>query len=264
MSAGRVVRRGNLFDKLTKWAADTKIIVHRRIFEAGFPRYSYVMKIISQTPEELVLKESRAKEITLGVLLLLFSLAIEIAENANPGSFSYGRGMLMPILFFVAGILVFLFSSFIHVDLNKITGQITYQKKRLIGTKSQQYPILDVIRIETRRRQVYRNRSQKLMTQSVLIFKDGTELPLDHEIGSSLELRSSSGVLMGAPGTETTTASTVASFLGVPFQEVAPPGTLTTEPPETTPKGVQIATGILLFAIFAGLAALAYFFVFKQ
>lgn len=222
------------------------------------------MKIISQTPDELVLKESRAKEITLGVLLLLFLLAIEIFENANYGSPSYGTGILLPLLTFAAGVLVFLFSSFIRVDLNKTTEQITYQKKRLIGTKRQQFAILDVVRIETRRRQVYRNRSQKLMTQSVLIFKDGTELPLDHEIGSSLELRSSSGVLMGAPGTETTTASTVASFLGVPFQEIAPPGTLTTETPETTPKGVRIATGILLFAIFAGLAALAYFSIYRQ
>jgi hypothetical protein len=222
------------------------------------------MKIISQTADELLLKESRAKEITLGVLLLLFFLAIEIGENSIPGSLSYGTGMLIPILFFVAGILVFLFSSFIRVDLNKTTGQIIYQEKRLIGTKTQQYNISDVLRIETRRRLQWHRRNQELKTQSVLIFKDGAELPLDHEIGSSFILRSSSGLLMGAPGTETKTATTVASFLGVPFQEIAPPGTLTTEPPETTPKGVRIALVVLLLAIFAGLAALAYFSIYTQ
>jgi hypothetical protein len=43
-----------------------------------------------------------------------------------------------------------LFSSSITVNANKATGQLRYQKKRLLGAQSTTYAIADVFRIETR------------------------------------------------------------------------------------------------------------------
>jgi hypothetical protein len=95
------------------------------------------------------------------------------------------------------------------------------------------YPIADVFRIETRKQWQMQNTGQSgnqggstpqqvLVAQSVMVFKDGRELPLDHQKTSS---STSVGgvVLMGGQGAETAIAAQVAAFLNVPFQEIMPP-----------------------------------------
>jgi hypothetical protein len=61
-----------------------------------------------------------------------------------------------------------------------------------------------------------------LVAQSVMVFRDGRELALDHQKTSS---STSVGgvVLMGGQGAETAIAAQVAAFLNVPFQEIMPP-----------------------------------------
>ena len=61
-----------------------------------------------------------------------------------------------------------------------------------------------------------------LVAQSVIVFKDGREVPLDHQKSSS-GTSVGSVVLMGGQGAETAIAAHVAKFLDVPFQEIAPP-----------------------------------------
>jgi hypothetical protein len=61
-----------------------------------------------------------------------------------------------------------------------------------------------------------------LVAQSVIVFRDGREIPLDHQKTSSLTTVGSV-VLMGGQGAETAIAAQVAKFLNVPFQEIAPP-----------------------------------------
>lgn len=57
--------------------------------------------------------------------------------------------------------------------------------------------------------------------QSVIVLKDGTEIPLEN-IKSSGGTSIGSAVLMGGTGKELSMANQVANFLGVPFQEVGP------------------------------------------
>jgi hypothetical protein len=127
-----------------------------------------------------------------------------------------------------------LFSSSITVEINKATGQIGYQTKRLIGGRVVTFAIADILRIETRKQWKMEssgtsgNRGvsmprQVLVSQSVIVFKDGREVPLDHQKSSS-GMSVGSAVLMGGQGAEVAIANQVASFLGVPFQEIAPPG----------------------------------------
>jgi hypothetical protein len=63
---------------------------------------------------------------------------------------------------------------------------------------------------------------QVLISQSVIIFKNGQELPLDHQKSSS-GMQLGVAVVMGGSGAEVAIANQVAQFLGVPFQEIAPP-----------------------------------------
>lgn len=132
----------------------------------------------------------------------------------------------------VAGIVVILFSSSITLVMNKTSGQVAYSKKRLVGGQSSTYPISDIFRIETRKQWQMQNTGQSgnqggapqqvLVAQSVMVFKDGRELALDHQKTSSST--SVGGVtLMGGQGAETAIAAQVAKFLGVPFQEIMPP-----------------------------------------
>jgi Tfp pilus assembly PilM family ATPase len=132
----------------------------------------------------------------------------------------------------VVGIGIILFSSSITVVANRTKGQLFYSKKRLVGGNSSTYAIGDIFRIETRKQWQVQNAPQgnqgasmpqpMLVAQSVIIFKDGRELALDHQKTSS-STQIGGAVLMGGQGAETAMAAQVAKFLNVPFQEIAPP-----------------------------------------
>ena len=77
---------------------------------------------------------------------------------------------------------------------------------------------------------------QVLISQSVVVFKNGQELPLDHQKSSS-NMSMGSAVLMGGSGAEVAIANQVATFLNVPFQEIAPP---------SSGMGINIGGGIHL------------------
>jgi hypothetical protein len=62
----------------------------------------------------------------------------------------------------------------------------------------------------------------QLVAQSVIVFKDGRELALDHQKTSSTT--SVGGVsVMSGQGAESAIAAQVAQFLNVPFEEIMPP-----------------------------------------
>jgi hypothetical protein len=186
------------------------------------------MKIVSQSAEELVLTEGGAQGIAVGVALVI--------AGALGGYFLHGSS---PIAIWIAlaaaaaGLAVIALSSSITVAANKTSGQLSYRKKRLIGEQNSTYGIADILRIETRRQWRVENTPPAgnrqasmpqpvLVAQSVIVFKDGRELPLDHQKTSS-STSVGSVVLMGGQGKEVAMANRVASFLGVPFQEISPP-----------------------------------------
>ena len=186
------------------------------------------MKITSQSADQLVLEEGSTSGIVVGAVL--------IVAGVHAGYFLRASN---PIVIWIAlalgvvGIVVILFSSSITVTANKASGQVLYQKKRLIGAKDSTYAIGDIFRIETRKEWRVDNAPRSegqgpsiprpvLVAQSVIVFKDGRELALDHQKTSSTT-SVGSVVLMGGQGAETAIASQVAKFLNVPFQEIAPP-----------------------------------------
>jgi hypothetical protein len=187
------------------------------------------MKIISQTADELVLKEGDAKGILAGIALVLVGIGVAFYAHL-----SASVELWIALAVFVVGLALIFLSSSIAVDINKTSGQIAYQTKRLIGGSGAMYAVADVLRIETRKSWRMQNSNvssgrgmsvprQVLISQSIIVFKDGQELPLDHQ-NSASSMSVGPAVMMGGSGKEVAIANQIATFLGVPFQEIAPPG----------------------------------------
>ncbi len=187
------------------------------------------MKIVSQSPSELVLKEGSTQGIVAGIIIVIVGALVGYLLHQ-------GRPIVIwiSLALVLIGIGVVLFSSSITVIVNIASGQIFYQKKRLVGGNDSTYAVADVFRIETRRQWRTENTApsgntnvatpqQVLVAQSVIVFKDGRELPLDHQKTSS-SISTGSVVLMGGQGAEVALAANVANFMGVAFQEISPPG----------------------------------------
>jgi len=186
------------------------------------------MKIVSQSPDELVLKGGSTQGIVVGAGLAVAGVLGGIfLRQSSP----YAIWIALAVV--AVGILVILFSSSITVVANKASGQVSYQKKRIVGGQNSTYAIADIFRIETRKQWQMQNTPPSgnqgasvpqpvLVAQSVIVFKDGRQLPLDHQKTSSTTTLGPV-VLMGGQGAETAIAAQVATFLNVPFQEIAPP-----------------------------------------
>jgi hypothetical protein len=186
------------------------------------------MKIASQSSDELILQEGSTSGIVVGVVLAVAGVLAGIFLRQTAPFVIW-----IALALVVIGIAVVLFASSITVSANRRNGQMVYEKKRLVGTQTKSYAIADVFRIETRKQWRVDNTPQsgnqagtmpqpKLVAQSVIVFKNGSELPLDHEKTSSTTTVGSM-VLMGGQGAETAIAAQVAQFLNVPFQEIMPP-----------------------------------------
>lgn len=189
------------------------------------------MKIISQSSNQLVLKEGSTTGTMIGIVFVIAGALVGYFRHASNAAVIW-----FALAFVVIGIGLILFSSAITVSANRTTGQLLYEKKRLVGGSNATYAIPDILRIETRKQWRVENsttanpanqnatpQQPMLVAQSVIVFKDGRELPLDHQKTSS-STTVGSVVLMGGQGKEVAIANQVANFLNVPFQEIAPPG----------------------------------------
>jgi hypothetical protein len=184
------------------------------------------MKIINQTGDEMVLKDGGVGRLIFGIIAILASLG---AGGYAYFTYGWSNEIWIAVVVLVIGLFMVFGTATILVDINKPNNQIGYQKKRLIGGSQAVYAIGDVLRIETRKQwktettgtNNNRQTRQVLVSQSVIVFKDGTELPLDS--GSGGASVGVGGVMMSGSGKEVAIATQVAGFMGVPFQEIAPP-----------------------------------------
>jgi hypothetical protein len=183
---------------------------------------------LAQSSDDIVLKEGNASGVAFGAIFIVVGAVIGFSLRSS-GSIVLWIALAMIVI----GLITTFSSSSITIDANKTSGQLLYQKKRLIGGSTNTYAIADILRIETRKQWRMENSGasgargvsvprQVLVAQSVVVFKDGQELPLDHQKESS-SMSTGPAVMMGGQGKEVALATQVANFLGVPFQEIAPP-----------------------------------------
>jgi hypothetical protein len=184
------------------------------------------MKIVSQSSDELVMTEGSASGIVVGVV---FVVAGGLTGVFLRQSIPYATWISLAMV--LIGIGIVLFASSITVSASRKSGQLVYEKKRLAGGKTTNYAIADIFRIETRKQWRVDNTPPQgnqqmpqptLVAQSVIVFKNGSELALDHQKTSSTTSVGSM-VMTGGQAAESAIAAQVAQFLGVPFQEIMPP-----------------------------------------
>jgi hypothetical protein len=187
------------------------------------------MKIINQTQDQMNLKDGNASSLIIGLVLILggsYSI-YHFYSASGPSNILWVAAVIL-----LFGLIMIFLSSTITVAIDKSQNQISFLKKRLIGNKSQTFNIQDALRVELRKSYSMQSGTRSpnggmvmprevLNYQSVIIFKDGTELPLE-SVKSSGGTNIGSAVLMGGTGKELSMANQVANFLGVPFQEVGP------------------------------------------
>ena len=184
------------------------------------------MKVITQTADELVLKDGNLTLTIIGGVLVVAGVIAGIALNGEtPYAIWIALGLVL------IGIAVVLFASALTISANKKSGQLIHETKRIVGGKTVSYAIGDVLRIETRKMWRMESRSTgnnrtvrepRLVAQSYIVFKNGAEVPLDHEKTSS-SMRVGGVGFTGSQKNETAQAAMVAQFLNVPFQEIMPP-----------------------------------------
>ncbi len=165
---------------------------------------------------------------------LVVGIVAIVASLGGGGYYYFSHGWMNALWIAVAFLAIGLFSllgtAATSVIINKPNNKIDYQRKRLIGGSRATYAVSDVLRIETRKQwrmesaAAGSNNSQTqqvLISQSVIVFKNGSEVPLDNQNGGASV--GVGGVMMSGSGKETAIAAQVASFISVPFQEVMPP-----------------------------------------
>jgi Tetraspanin family. len=187
------------------------------------------MKIINQSENQMSLKDGNVTSLILGAVFII------VGVFGAFGIYSASRFSIpfwVMAVFFLIGLIIIFTSAAILVTIDKTQNQISFLKKRLIGSKAQNYNIQNVLRVELRKSYKMeagtRNQNgtitpprQILQHQAVIVFKDGTEVPLEN-VKNSSGVGIGAEVLLGGTGKELSISNQIANFLGVPFQEIGP------------------------------------------
>jgi hypothetical protein len=196
------------------------------------------MKITSQSSDQMALQDGNiASGVFGGIVLVGISGYWAYYLFTAPGQ-SINIAWIPGIIAIVGLIMIVMVSS-IAVVIDKSQGQVVFSRKRMLGISKQVQNISDVVRVELRRgsyRQGAPSRQgfsmnggrQVLQSQTVVLFKDGTEMPLENKKDRSG--RGSiigAGVMMAGEGKELSISQQVATFLDVPFEEMGNGGGIT-------------------------------------
>jgi len=179
------------------------------------------MKIISQTQDQIRLKDGNTSGIITGLVLLVIGvlvlcLAIIIYHSGND--------IIVSAIIFFFSFLALFKSSAITVTIDKKRNAIVYFKKRIIKTESQTYNVDAASRVEFRTyfQKFMGSRTtmpyQTLKYRAVIVLKDGNVIPLENEKFAN-NRRDGSNELTSNSQKELNIASLVANFINVPLQE---------------------------------------------
>ena len=193
------------------------------------------MEITSQDSNQMALKDGNiAGGVLGGIVLVAVSGYWAYYLLTTPGQQT--KITWIPGIIALVGLIMIFTVSSISVMIDKSQGQIMFQRKRLAGTKTQTQNISDAVCVELRRgsyRQAGPNQQgfsvnggqQVMQSQTVIIFKDGTEMPLENaknrRVGNGLI---GVGVMMAGEGKELSISQQVAIFICVPFEEMGSGG----------------------------------------
>lgn len=196
------------------------------------------MKIINQTSDQMTVKDSGGGAFVGIIFLIVGAGGAYLSYNSG----QTGLAVALPVVFAVVGLVMLFTKATTIVDINKSAGIIAFGKKSLVSNKAAQYNIADVQAIELREsinvtnntmdnqntpqgisfgnNNMYSTRT--LSHQTILVMKDGTEVPLESIKSSGASNTFPGGVLMSGRSAVFAVSNQVAQFIGVPFKEITP------------------------------------------
>lgn len=180
------------------------------------------MKLVQETPTNLVLKQQNYLGIIVGITFLLVG---------GIGFFvSLGKGMeplIITGILFLVGICIILVTKFITITIDKTQQNIIFTFRSLLGTKRQNYAISQIkeVSIEeyvTTTRDSHNNTTQQLNYNLVFYLQDGQGIPIP--IGSKTGFSPLSIMSMFSQrNQQMELGKKIADFIGVPFVDRRPP-----------------------------------------
>lgn len=173
------------------------------------------MKIVNQNINEMFLKEGNTPCILFGLLFIIVGSGVLLLAHSLPII-----PTLILLLFIIIGLAVIFLTSSIEIKINKITGNITYINKRLVGANTKLYLISDIIGIQTYKNWARDSHGRTLLFRSVFVFKDGSQLPIDHpkSSGNSIAVLGLTKPLIDM-NSSAYVGNQIAVFMNIPFKE---------------------------------------------
>jgi hypothetical protein len=189
------------------------------------------MKVITETPTVLILKENSISQIFSGVIFIIIGIAI-IPLLINKGVVY----LLFSLGFILFGLAFILLTKFVTITINKSVNKVNFIFTNLLGKTSQDIAIDQISEIAiqenltrtvssgTVNSSAYQNTSPKLSFVLIFYLKDGQGIPIS--MGSSNGSLSLNGIplnIFSGRNKRIEIGNKIASFIGVPFRDNRPP-----------------------------------------
>lgn len=191
------------------------------------------MKIISETPSILILKENAYSVILGGIIAIItsFILAIVIFSN-SPQPLTF----LIPLVFLIVGIITILSAKLVIITINKSINKINLSFVGLLGKKTQDIDINQVSEVviqENYGRSMSSNNGNTTFVPHntaglnftlVFYLKNGEGYPIPMGTANSgLSINRIPFNIFSVRNKQIELGNKIASFIGVPFKDNRPP-----------------------------------------
>ena len=185
------------------------------------------MKITGESTDVLTLKDSGFLGFLVGTVFVVISALLVFAFHPWDSS-QAATALIFPAVFLVIGLVLLIVTKRRVTVFDKTQNMAHFTVSGIFGSTHNQIALVDIVRIELRERRKTTlnagNVSPKEQYRLVLVMKDGTEMFID-----SMRTRNVSMTQMALDATskfgvgrEQVVGQKIASFLGVPFQNVSP------------------------------------------
>jgi len=185
------------------------------------------MKVVTETPTLLVLKDRPISQVFMGIIFALIGIAILPMVIAKGIMF-----MLISLVFVVFGIAAIVLTKFLTITIDKSMNKVNFGFTSLLGKKSQDIAIDQIseiviqemmtqnVALRTPNSPMYQNSAPRLNFMLVFYLKDGQGIPVS--MGSSSGGFSINGIFLNmfsGRNKKIEIGNKIASFIGVPFKD---------------------------------------------
>jgi len=185
------------------------------------------MKVVTETPTLLVLKDKPISQIFVGIILALVGVVISPLIMAKGIVF-----MLIPLIFVLFGIATIFLTKFLTITIDKSVNKVNFGSTSLLGKKSQDIAVDQIseiaiqemltqdVALRTTNSLAYQNSAPKLNFVLIFYLKDGQGMPVP--MGSTSGGFGINGMFLNmfsGRNKKIEIGNKIANFIGVPFKD---------------------------------------------